>query len=249
MKTITKNALTRALVKFNLAAAVIACSTFAQAGTVQTHTYTDQQAPNWGMQQYGGFAVSPGSTFKVVMTPDASKDLDGESEVSMYVNWDSAPAIFGSKFVCSPSHASNDYYAQEVCELTVPLGVSTAHVGISGFSFFAYHDLTITHEAPKVETFAGPIGNTEWVYKEFPVTPGRGFKVEVTPIIGDDHSETDVYVQFDSQPWYNNYSCKSMLADDLTDVCEIIVPEGAGKAVVGIIGSGFHVSYDAKVTY
>ncbi|TQV85055.1 hypothetical protein [Aliikangiella coralliicola] len=237
----SKGQFTRSLFNLNVAALLIGCSAFAQAKAPQTYTYSNQFAGNNQWVQYGSFPVHGGSTLKAVMSPIAS---DPDSDPDLYVQWGAEPAY--NSFVCRPSTE----FVDEVCELTVPVGVTEAFVGVKGWAFNSDFDLTVTHQAPDTDYWAGDVGNTEWArHAPYSVTPGRVFKVVMTPNDnGYPDSDADLYVQFGSDPWFGNHSCWASTQSE-ERVCEIVVPEGETQAYVAVLGYGFHASYEVKVTY
>lgn len=96
-------------------------------------TETIQDSVNRRQEKlYGPFAVTPGTTFEVVMTGSGDPDL--------YVRFDQAPTM--AFYDCRPYLNG----ANETCSLTVPSGESTAHVMVRGYTAGSY-TLKITHAA------------------------------------------------------------------------------------------------------
>jgi serine protease len=79
------------------------------------------------------YAVVPGSTFKVVMT--------GSGDADLYVQWGTVPGT--NSYACRPYLGTSN----ETCTLTVPAGMTSAHVQVRGYTAASY-TLTTTYTSP-----------------------------------------------------------------------------------------------------
>jgi bacterial leucyl aminopeptidase len=84
-------------------------------------------------KHYGGFSVTPGSTFTAAIT--------GSGDADLYVKFGSPPTT--SSYDCRPYKTGSS----ETCTLTVPAGQSQAYVMVRGYTSATY-TLTVTYTSP-----------------------------------------------------------------------------------------------------
>jgi hypothetical protein len=105
------------------------------SGQEQTQSSTGQSVARNARRTYGPFAVRAGTVFEASMGgPNATGDPD------LYVRFGAPPSTNPRRWDCRPYL----FGPTEVCSLTVPSGVTQAHVMVHGYAAGAY-DLQIRH--------------------------------------------------------------------------------------------------------
>ena len=105
----------------------------ASPGTAPSvQTLTDSQSlPQGRAQFYDGIPVRAGTPFRA--------SLRGTGDADLYVRFGARPT--GSTYACRPYAGDSN----EVCELTVPSGVTEAYVAVNGYTASSY-TLTVTYQ-------------------------------------------------------------------------------------------------------
>lgn len=95
--------------------------------------FTDQQVAKNAWSPYGPFPVAPGTLLEIVM-----HGATNPGDPDLYVRFGQKPET--NAYDCRPYLSG----AEETCSLDVPANVTTAHIGVRGYSA-AHYSLTVTH--------------------------------------------------------------------------------------------------------
>lgn len=192
-----------------------------------------------GSKAYGPFAVTPGTTFRAV--------LSGTGDADLYVRFGAAPTL--STFTCRPYL---DGSAEE-CNLTVPSGQSTAYVTINGYtasSFSLRVEYTKasttpppTGGTPQTGTSSGSVGRNEQIqFNPITVKPGTTFTVTMSG-----SGDPDLYVRFGAQPTLTLFDCRPY-KNGASESCSVTVPATQGQVFMMVHGYAAG-TYTLNVSY
>lgn len=154
-----------------------------------------------------GLVVPQGAAVRVTMTADPANG-DGD----LYVRFGAPPTE--QDFNCRPYEFGSD----ELCDLTVPQGVSEVFVAVHAYPGYGNVDYSITVEVTQ------PFRQIA----SYPVEPGDVVASTVAVTQGD----PDLYVRFDAEPTASSYDCASGTLGD--ESCVLVAPAGASRVYVGI---------------
>ncbi|MGV3624452.1 MAG: PPC domain-containing protein, partial [Archangium sp.] len=198
-------------------------------GTVQatTENFTGNVAQG-ATNAVGPFAVTAGTTFRVVMT--------GTGDADLYVRFGSAPTA--SSYNCRPYLNGSS----ETCDLTVPTGITTAYVSVVGYTAASY-SLAVTYTkggttppptgggTPQTATVSGSVSRGQFItYNPVTVKPGTALTVTMSG-----SGDPDLYVRFAGAPTTTLYDCRPYKTG-AAETCSLTVPASATAVFLGVNG-------------
>lgn len=194
------------------------------APNVETFTASVAQGAS---KAFGPFAVTPGTSFRVVMS--------GTGDADLYVRFGAAPTA--STYNCRPYL---DGSAEE-CNLTVPSTATSAYVTVTGYTAASislrveYTKGTAT-PAPtggtaKTSTASGSVAKGQLVqFNPISVVPGSQLTVKMTG-----SGDPDLYVRFAGAPTLTLFDCRPYVGG-ATETCTVTVPATATQFYMAING-------------
>ena len=195
-------------------------------GTATTETFSATVAQG-GSKAFGPFAVTPGSSFRAV--------LSGTGDADLYVRFGAAPTA--STFNCRPYL---DGSAEE-CNLTVPSTATSAYIAINGFTASSF-SLSVTYTrgsttpptttgTPRTSTASGSVARGQLAqFSPIAVVPGSQLTVTMSG-----SGDPDLYVRFAGAPTLTLFDCRPYVGG-ASETCTVTVPATASQFYMAVNG-------------